>query len=118
MLSTAQLAEIINNNDKVIVKAWMQNCPFCVQYSPIFDQSAGSHEGIAFTSIENTKIETSFAAQHSIDLSSLPVTLIFEKGQLKAQAKGLMNLEQLNEFIATGKQPQRKEPDPQEWVVS
>lgn len=117
MLTETQIREIINSNSKVIIKIWDDNCPFCTEYSPIFDKVASQYKDIVFASfkIPRSEKENTFRNDFLGGDAAVPKTVIFENGQFKAVAKGRMREDKLIEFISTAKQEVEK-PDPKKWA--
>ena len=121
MLTEEQIRKIIAETPKLVVKVYDDNCPFCTQYEPIFDEVAKQYSNITFAAIkiprnQPSEFRAEFMTVDGKEKNSVPATLIFEGGKLVAQGWGRMFEPELKEFIETGKQPQRQ-PNPVEWAA-
>jgi len=106
-------AEIIDNNDIVVLDFWAPWCGPCQSFAPIFEAAAETHkDSAAFVKI-NTEEEQELAAHFQI--RSIPTLMVFREqivvfaqpgvlpesalGQLLEQVKGL-DMDQVRKEIA------------------
>jgi thioredoxin 1 len=90
--------EVMKSGMPVIVDMWAPWCGPCRMYSPIIDEMAKEYEGkIKFVKVnvdENEKIAGKY------NVSSIPTTLLIEKGELKAMSVGALPKDSLKKWIA------------------
>jgi len=80
----------------VVVDFWAEWCGPCKTYSPRFEEVAGETKGIEFVKV-NTDIGKEISALY--DISSIPATLLFNKGELKGGGLGVMSKKDLEKLI-------------------
>ncbi len=100
MLTLEQTKDIIKNNEKVVVKLWRDNCPFCIEYAPIFTAAAEKHKDHTFASLKTTP-----EILKEFDIKSVPATLVYHNGELKHKYQGRLFPDQLSTFITSGEVP-------------
>ena len=106
-LPEAELLELIKTEKKVVLDVWMDNCPFCEKYAPIFESVSGMFPDIKFAKFH---LPRSTGGQSEIKKLmtpengkvSAPATLIFENGELKTKKYGFIEEHELIELIGTG----------------
>jgi len=86
----------------VIIDVWKDDCPYCVQYAPIFEAAEAENPDITFLKfnlaikdVTPTWISTYFG-NGKLDA---PATLLLENGKLINRKFGFMNAEQLASFL-------------------
>lgn len=120
MLTEQQVRDIVAQNKKVAVKVFQDGCPWCDKYAPLFSEAASKHKDLVFASVNiNNNNPSAFRDEFMGGKKSVPATLLFEDGKVKATAWGYIDGEQLDEFISTGKYTPKKpaKPDPREWAI-
>ena len=89
--------EVINSKLPVVIDIWAPWCGPCRMYSPIVDEVAKDMDGkVKFVKVnadENQKIVGKFG------VSSIPTTLLIQKGELKAMNVGAVPKETLKKWI-------------------
>jgi thioredoxin 1 len=90
-------AEVLNSDMPVIVDIWAPWCGPCRMYSPIIDEVSKDYEGkVKFVKINADENER---AVMKFNVSSIPTTLLIQKGQLKAMNVGAIPKESLKKWI-------------------
>lgn len=86
-LNESNLANVLAENDIVIIDFWAPWCGPCRQFAPIFEAASEAHPDIVFAKV-NTEEEQTLAA--SFRIRSIPTLMIFrEKVMLFNQAGAL-----------------------------
>ncbi len=94
-------AEVIENNDIVIVDFWATWCGPCKSFAPIFEAAAEKNPDITFVKV-NTENEQELAAHFQI--RSIPTLMVFrEKVGVFSQA-GALPESALNQLITQVKE--------------
>ena len=71
--------QLLEANEKVVVKYYADWCGNCRLFSPKFKRLAEQHEGVAFLDVN---AETSPEARKLANVTSLPFFAVFQNGQL------------------------------------
>lgn len=111
-LKEPELLELIKSGVKVVVDVWMDNCPFCDDYAPIFARQAELIPSIKFAkfhlpanSAGGSEFKKNYMKAEPGKGIKAPATMIFEGGELKHRHYGIMSAEQLVAFVQTGTPP-------------
>ena len=106
---------------KVVIKGFGDNCGFCDRYAPTVDKVAAEMPDIKWASFKvplrkqgdktpytPSEFKRTYMKQEKgTELKeSIPVTFVFENGEMKFRHFGLMTEPQLKEFVLTGKEPE------------
>jgi thioredoxin 1 len=90
-------SEVLKSNIPVLVDIWAPWCGPCRLYGPIVEDVAKEYEGkVKFVKInadDNEKTVSGF------NVSSIPTTLLLERGKLKAMNVGALPKETLKKWI-------------------
>lgn len=90
--------EVLKSEKPVIVDVWAEWCGPCRMYSPIIDDVAKEYESkIKFVKVnadDNQAIDEKFG------IMSIPTTLLFVGGKLKASSVGAVPKDVLKKWIA------------------
>lgn len=77
--SDTDFRQILDSNEKVVVKYYADWCGNCRLFSPKFKRLAEAHEGIAFLDVN---AETSPEARKLAGVTNLPFFAVFRNGEL------------------------------------
>ncbi len=90
-------AEVLKSNMPVIVDIWATWCGPCRMYSPIVDEVSKEYDGkIKFVKIDADE-NNSLAAKYNV--MSIPTTMLFMGGKVKAISVGAVPKETLKKWI-------------------
>lgn len=94
---------------KVVVKAWMDDCSYCDEFEPVF-QDASSLPNVAFCSINipasgSSEFRRTWMKSSPGEQSGAPAIFVFQDGELKWKHHGKMDLPDLIKFIHIGDKP-------------
>lgn len=89
--------KVMKSKIPVVVDNWAEWCGPCRMFSPIFDELSKDYDGkVKFTKL-NVDDNQNIAAKYNI--MSIPTTLLFSKGQVKAMQVGAVPKEALKRWI-------------------
>ena len=89
-------AEVIENNDIVIVDFWAPWCGPCRSFAPIFEKAAEANPDAAFVKI-NTEQEQELAAHFQI--RSIPTLMVFREKVLLFSQPGVLPEASLDKLV-------------------
>ena len=75
-LTEPEFAEVIENNDIVILDFWAEWCGPCKAYGPVYERVSNEFEGVIFAKI-NTEEEPQLGRMFNI--RSIPTTIAFKE---------------------------------------
>ena len=111
-LKEKELLELIESKEKFVLKVYMDSCPFCKEFAPIFDEAAKNRPGIKFVSFKRNGSELSgseFAKKYMTvngkEKLSAPALFVFEDGGMKYRHYGKLSLKDFSDFMEMGKSP-------------
>src|SRR3954465_6735683 len=79
--------EVLKTDGKVIVDFWAEWCGPCHAVAPVLDRIADEHEDIQIVKV-NVDHEQGLAQRYGV--SSIPMMVLFENGEPRAQAIGAL----------------------------
>jgi thioredoxin 1 len=90
-------AEVLKSKTPVVVDFWAPWCGPCRIFSPIIDETSKEYSGkIKFVKM-NTDDNESIAGAYNI--MSIPTTLLFENGEVKAMSVGAVPKPQFKKWL-------------------
>lgn len=109
--SEKALLDLIATGEKIIVKVWMENCPKCDEYKPVFEKVA-EESPLSFLSfllppltMGSSEFKKKYMKIKVGESLGAPATFVFEKGEMLYRHFGKMDEAQLKDFIGEGKAP-------------
>ncbi|REL29943.1 thioredoxin family protein [Thalassotalea euphylliae] len=91
-------AELIANNDKIVIDFWAPWCAPCRAMMPVFEK-VFSGDAIEATGVKANVDELPVLAQ-KFGIRSIPAIIVIENGEVKTQSSGLMNEQALRDLVA------------------
>jgi len=106
----------------VIIKGWMDNCSYCDDFKPVFEEFASKSQA----SCGSINIPVSGASEFRRtwmkskpgEPSGAPAIFVFENGELKRKHHGKLSLKELESFVKDGTVPQKRIPTFEEFIDS
>lgn len=100
------LLEMIAKTPKLVLKVWMDNCPNCDEFAPVFEKVAADTLGFAFASFHlpaNTAGKSEFKKKYMTPDEKgkigAPAIMIFENGELAFKNYGKISEMQFRELL-------------------
>lgn len=90
-------SEVINATLPVLVDFWAEWCRPCQMLLPVVEEVAGEYTGKIKATKVNIEENSQIPAKYSI--VGIPTLLVFKGGKLVGRKSGMMNKNQLSEFI-------------------
>ncbi|BCT77255.1 thioredoxin [Sinomonas cyclohexanicum] len=91
-----QFAEVIENNDIVLVDFWASWCGPCRQFAPTYEAASEKHPDVVFAKVD-TEAEQMLAAQANI--TSIPTLMAFREKVLVFSQPGALPASALEQVI-------------------
>ncbi|KQS98782.1 thioredoxin [Cellulomonas sp. Leaf395] len=95
-LTGAAFADLIHQNDIVLVDFWAAWCGPCRRFAPVFENASEQHPDVVFAKVD-TEAEHQLAAQAGI--TSIPTLMAFREGVLLYSEAGAVPAAALEEII-------------------
>lgn len=114
-MSELEVLEQIKTGKKLAVKVWMENCPKCDEFKPVFEKVAAEQIGaladqfVSFLLPPVTSGSSVFKKEYMKvkvgEKMGAPAVLVFENGEMKFRHFGKMDEASLINFIGKGEAP-------------
>ncbi|MCW6160386.1 MAG: thioredoxin [Candidatus Micrarchaeales archaeon] len=89
--------KVIKSKIPVLVDNWAEWCGPCRMYSPVIDEVSKDYEGkVRFMKLN---VDENQAIAAKFNIMSIPTTILFSKGQVKAMQVGAVPKEVLKRWI-------------------
>lgn len=95
-LTEAGFADVIHNNDIVLVDFWAEWCGPCRMFSPVYEKSSETNVDVYHGKVD-TEAEQNLAAQAGI--TSIPTLMAFREGILVFSQAGALPAPQLQQVV-------------------
>jgi hypothetical protein len=107
-ISDNTFASWLADNPNAVVLGWMENCTYCEQFKPIFQQVAEdpAFDALSFSTIliprSGSEFKRLYMKANLGEKTGAPCTFLFQAGEYLRRHHGLMTVEQLRQFLASG----------------
>ncbi len=91
--------EVASYKGKSVVVFSSDNCPVCKRMEPVLSSVVHEISGVKFCSV-NTDASADLAQKFNV--RSVPATIVFEKGQEKSRAVGLLGKREIFDMVSKG----------------
>ena len=95
-VTESEFAEIIDNNNIVILDFWAEWCGPCKAYAPVFERVSEDHPDVVFAKIDT---EQEQALSQSFSIRSIPTTIAFKEGIGVFMMPGALPEKDLRELV-------------------
>ena len=95
-VTESEFAEIIDNNNIVILDFWAEWCGPCKAYAPVFERVSEDHPDVIFAKIDT---EQEQALSQSFSIRSIPTTIAFKEGIGVFMMPGALPEKDLRELV-------------------
>jgi len=75
-LTESNFAEVVDNNDLVIVDFWAEWCGPCKNFAPIFSAAAEQHTDVVFAKVDT---ESAQGLAQQFQIRSIPTLMVFKE---------------------------------------
>ncbi|APZ35490.1 thioredoxin [Microbacterium aurum] len=89
-------AEVVEQNDIVLLDFWAAWCGPCRMFAPVFEKASEQHADIVFGKIDTEDQRELAAAFH---ISSIPTLMVFREGVVVFSQPGALGAQQLDQLI-------------------
>lgn len=117
-LQEKELLDLIASGEAFVLKVFMDDCPFCVEFAPVFEAAKEKFPGLKFVSFNlprrsggTSEFKKLYMTANGKERIAAPATMLFQGKELKARQYGKMSAGQLEHFIKTGKGPEALKED-------
>ena len=111
-MNEKDLLDLISGGSKIVVDVWGDNCPYCIEFAPIFESVAKDFPETKFIKFNLPKVGSEFKKKYmtlQAGSNGVPAIFVFEKGEQKFRHHGKIDAEKLKAFVCDGVDPMLKE---------
>ncbi|MGO2053555.1 thioredoxin [Arthrobacter sp. MYb211] len=99
-VSEAEFAQLIEDNDIVLVDFWAAWCGPCRQFAPVYEQTSEKFPDVVFSKVD-TEAEQGLA--RAANVTSIPTVMAFREKVLVFSQPGVLNAAQLEDLVTAVK---------------
>ena len=90
-------AEVLQNNEPVLVDYWAEWCGPCKMIAPVLDEIAGKYAGRL--KIAKLNIDDNPNTPPRYGIRGIPTLMLFKNGEVEATKVGAVSISQLTAFL-------------------
>lgn len=116
-LTEESAKDFIKSKKLIIVKGWMDNCKYCDEYLPIYEEVAKEYfsNNIGFGSLKipsngPSEFRRNYMKSKPGEPSGAPCTFVFKDGEFVMKHNGRIDATQLKELFLDNKTPAQAKP--------
>jgi thioredoxin 1 len=96
MITQAELEEVLESHDLLVVDFWAPWCPPCKAFAPLFEAAAERHPDAAFCRV-NTQEEEELSGPFDVD--HIPTLVVIRERVMVASQPGYLEADQLDALL-------------------
>ena len=99
-LTDSNFAEVIDNNDLVIVDFWAEWCGPCKNFAPVFSDAAEKNQDIVFAKVDTEQAQ---GLAQQFQIRSIPTLMVFKEQVVVFSQAGALPSSTFDQLIVQAK---------------
>ena len=97
-ITDANLQEVLDNEELVVIDFWAEWCGPCRMISPIVDELAEEYAGRVL--IGKVNVDENDEVVEKYGIRNIPTILFIKKGEVLDTHQGFLDIDELNEIVS------------------